>query len=179
MWMVRRQYRAALVWQVALAAYMQLISWIPLGRWNYQPCCPAGLELLRTGQLSVGDAFATGAFVLPAAVFWMGARWEKPSAMWPAVIGTAVWLGLQLWTWWPPYLFGASDRWSEVYARAFAQSTAVLPRWGDHLPPDAMHLVLQVFLTGSVISGTRAVRRAQHRTRPDTPHTMTVGRDGK
>jgi hypothetical protein len=164
----QRQYRTALAWQIGLAAYMQLISWVPLGRWNYQPCCPTGLELLRRGDLSLGDVAGTAAFLLPVLLFWLGARWESRGAMWLALLATAVWLGLQLWTWWPPYLFGASDRWSEVYARAFAQATPILPRWGRHLPPDAMHFVLQLLLAGCVASGIMAITRQSRRTRPDT-----------
>ena len=157
------QYRTALLWQIGLAAYMQLISWFPLGRWNYQPCCPPGLELLRRGTLSPIDAVGAGAFLLPVALFWLGARREWHWAMWLALSVAAVWLGLQLWTWWPPYLFGASDHWSQVYARAFAQSTPILPRWGDHLPPDAMHVVLQVLLAGSVATGAMALLRQSPR----------------
>jgi hypothetical protein len=157
------QYRTALLWQIGLAAYMQLISWVPLGRWNYQPCCPPGLEMLRRGTLALGDIAGAGVFLLPVALFWLGARREWRWAMWLALLVTAVWLGLQLWTWWPPYLFGASDRWSQVYARAFAHSTPILPRWGDHLPPDAMHLVLQVLLAGSVATGAMALLRRSPR----------------
>jgi hypothetical protein len=159
MWHVGRPYRTALAWQIALAAYMQLVSWVPLGQWNYQPCCPTGVELLRRGTLSPSDAAAAAALVLPVALFWLGARREWRWAMSFAIFATTLWLGLQLWTWWPPYLFGASDHWSEVYARAFAHSTPILPRWGNHLPPDAMHLVLQVLLSGAVATGTMAVLR--------------------
>ena len=157
------QYRTALLWQIALAAYMQLISWFPLGRWNYQPCCPPGLEMFRRGSLSPGDVVGTGAFLLPVALFWLGARRGWRWAMWLAVLVAAVWLGLQLWTWWPPYLFGASDRWLHVYARAFAESTPILPRWGNHLPPDAAHFSLQVLLAGTVGSGARALLRQRAR----------------
>lgn len=150
-------YRTALAWQIALAAYMQLISWVPLGRWNYQPCCPTGLELLRRGTLNAADAAGTAAFLLPLVVFWVGARRQWRWAMWLSVAALTIWLGLQLWTWWPPYLFGASDRWARVYARAFAESTPILPRWGNHLPPDALHFVLQVLLSGCVVSGTMAL----------------------
>ncbi len=154
-----RQYRTALAWQIAVAAYMQLVTWVPLGRWNYQPCCPTGIELLGRGLLSAGDAIGALAFVLPAVLFVLGARLQWRTAMWLALVGNAVWLGLQLWSWWPPYLFGASDRWVGVYQRAFAQSTPILPRWGKHLPPDAMHFVLQVLLAGSVFTGTRSLVR--------------------
>lgn len=154
-----RQARHALAWQIGLAAYMQLICWVPLGRWNYQPCCPTGIEQLRRGTLSPGDAIETVAFVLPLVLFWVGSRRDWRWATWLAVLMTTVWLGLQLWSWWPPYLFGASDQWARVYERAFAHSTPILPRWGDHLPPDAMHFVLQVLLVGCVITGAAILRR--------------------
>jgi hypothetical protein len=154
-----RPYRIALAWQIALAVYMQLISWVPLGRWNYQPCCAPGLEQLRRGTLSVGDGFSALIFLLPMAVFWLGARRNLRWAMSLSVLALGVWLTLQIWTWWPPFLFGASEHWSAVYARAFAESTPIFPRWGNHLPPDAAHFVLQVLLAGSVASGTLALRR--------------------
>ena len=142
---------------------MQLVSWFPLGRWNYQPCCPPGLAALRRGVLTAGDVVGIGAFLLPVALFWLGARLEWRWAMWLAVLATTVWLGLQLSTWWPPYLFGASEHWSQVYARAFAESTPILPRWGNHLPPDAMHFSLQVLLAGTVVTGVRALLRQRVR----------------
>src|SRR5512144_2225793 len=94
-----RRYRAALVWQIALAAYMQLVSWVPLGRWNYQPCCPTGLELLGRGTLSTADVVGAFAFLLPAVVFLSGVVLEWRSAMGVAVLAIAVWLSLQLWSW--------------------------------------------------------------------------------
>ena len=157
--MPRLSHRFALAWLLILAGYMLLMSWVPFGHWNYQPCCPVGLQLLRRGDLSLLDALGTLMFVMPAAVFWLGARRAWPLAMWISVAGVGVWLVLQLVTWWPPYLFGASEQWSRVYARAFAQSTRILPRWNNHLPPDGMHLVLQVILCGSVVSGASAALR--------------------
>lgn len=151
------QYRVALGWQIALALYMQVISWIPLGRWNYQPCCPTGFELLRRGDLAASDAAGAAAFVLPAAFFWVGARRGWRWAMGLSLLATAIWLVLQLVSWWPPYLFGASERWSVTYERAFAQATQVLPRWGRHLPPDAAHLVLQILLIGAVGASAKAL----------------------
>ena len=141
---------------------MQLILWVPLGRWNYQPCCPPGLKSLRQGTLEAGDAVGAAAFVLPFVMFWIGARREWRPMMWLAVVATMIWLGLQLVTWWPPYLFGASERWAQTYERAFSQSTPILPRWGNHLPPDAAHFVLQVLLSGAVISGVAALVRRKH-----------------
>jgi len=179
MGVLKPEYRTALGWQIALALYMQLISWVPLGRWNYQPCCAPGLEQLRRGTLSASDGLMMVAFLLPVAVFWLGARRDWRWAMVLSLLPIGVWLGLQIWTWWPPYLFGASEHWSRVYARAFAESTPILPRWDNHLPPDAAHFVLQVLLAGSMATGTRAVLR-QLRGRSNKPPQPTgcVGAPG-
>jgi hypothetical protein len=83
-----------------------------------------------------------------------------------AIVATAVWLLVQLISWWPPYIFGASDSWARVYQRAFAESTRVLPKWDNHLPPDALHVALQVLLTGAVVSGLRTLRTPASSRRP-------------
>ena len=55
------RHRATLVWQLVLAVSMQLISWVPLGRWNYQPCCPPALQVLLIGTVVSGTrAIAAG-----------------------------------------------------------------------------------------------------------------------
>jgi hypothetical protein len=155
------QHAWALVWQVTLAAYMQLISWIPLGRWNYQPCCPAGWTQLERGTLTLADALEVLAFVLPLVIFWYAQRRHWRWAIGIALSGYAVWLTLQVASWWVPYVFGASANWAAVYDRAFAQSMQILPRWGPHLPPDAMHLVLQILLVAVLWTGIPTLRRSR------------------
>ena len=92
------------------------------------------------------------AFVAPFVVFWFayskGWRW----LMWAGTFGYAIWLALQVKTWWVAYAFGASDSWARVYERVFSHSTQLLPSFGRHLPPDGLHLVLQVLLTAVVVS---------------------------
>jgi len=91
------------------------------------------------------------AFLAPFLIFWfaysMGLRW----LMWVCTLGYAIWLALQVKTWWVAYAFGASDSWMRVYRRVFSHSTQLLPSFGRHLPPDGMHLVLQVLLTAAVV----------------------------
>ena len=71
--------------------------------------------------------------------------------MWSCTLGYAIWLALQVKTWWVAYALGASDSWELVYRRVFSQSTQLLPSFGRHLPPDGMHLVLQILLTAVVV----------------------------
>lgn len=143
--------RASLVAQVSLALYFQVIQWLPLGRWNYQPgFTPLGVQAIQ-GRATAQDLLLMAAFVVPVAVFWFsfskGMRW----LMWICTLGYAIWLALQVKTWWVAYAVGASDSWVQVYRRVFSQSTQVLPSFGRHLPPDGMHLVLQVLLTAVVV----------------------------
>ena len=98
--------------------------------------------------------------------------------MWLAALATSAWLGLQIFSWWPPYLFGATDQWAQVYARAFAQATPILPRWGNHLPPDAMHLVLQLLLVGSVAAATIDLLHHRRRLRSNTAFHPPAAEDG-
>jgi hypothetical protein len=84
--------------------------------------------------------------------------------MWLGVAGYAGWLYLQIQTWWVPYLFGASDHWQEVYHQVFAYSTKILPSFGNHLAPDAMHLTIQLLLLvilTSLIVGLVQIRRSK------------------
>lgn len=84
--------------------------------------------------------------------------------MWVGAVGYTAWFYLQLQTWWVPYLFGASEHWQEIYHRVFAHSTKILPSFGNHLAPDAMHLVIQLLLLviiTSLIVGLVQTRRSK------------------
>ena len=155
--------RLALWSQFLLALYFEVISWIPLGRWNYQPCCAAAFDLLSQGKLEVLEVFYLLAFVLPVLSFWYGVRRGNKWLMLAAVISYSAWLMLQINSWWVPYVTGASESWKEVYRREFSASPQVLPSWGDHLPPDGMHLTLQILLIVVVCSGFVALNRAWKR----------------
>ena len=143
--------RASLVSQGVLAGYFQVIQWLPLGRWNYQPgFTPLGVEAIQ-GRATVRDALLMAAFMVPFIAFWFaysrGWRW----LMWVCTFGYAIWLTLQIKTWWVAYVFGASESWMQVYQRVFSHSTQLLPSFGRHLPPDALHLVLELLLMAVVI----------------------------
>ena len=155
--------KASLISQALLALYFQAISWLPLGRWNYQPGhTPLGVEAIH-GRASGQDVLLAAAFVAPFMVFWLafsrGWRW----IMWVVTLGYGVWLALQIKTWWVAYLFGASDSWARVYQRVFSESTQLLPSSGRHLPPDGMHLVIQLLLTAAVASAVVGLSKTSPR----------------
>jgi hypothetical protein len=143
--------RASLVAQAILALYFQVIQWLPLGRWNLQPGFTPLAVQVRNGSATGQDVALMIAVAAPVVIFWIafskGWRW----LMWACTLGSATWLALQIKTWWVAYAFRASDSWVRVYRRVFSQSTQLLPAFGRHLPPDGMHLVLQVLLTAAVV----------------------------
>ena len=99
----------------------------------------------------------------PFAVFWFaysrGLRW----LMWISASGYAVWLALQVKTWWVAYAFGASDSWMAVYRRVFSHSTQLLPSIWPSLPPDGLHLVLHVLLMATVVSAVIGLVKTSRR----------------
>jgi hypothetical protein len=141
--------RISLVTQLLLAVYFQMINWFSLGSWNYQP---GFVPLLSADKIEWGNIGSTGLFLLPVLLFslayWRQWKW----LMWIGTIGYGVWLYFQIQTWWVPYLFGASRHWEDIYNRVFAHSTKILPSFGHHLAPDAMHLTIQLFLIVIVIA---------------------------
>lgn len=71
--------RASLLSQGLLALYFQLIQWLPLGSWNYQPGFrPLGVEAIQGRATASAILFVT-AFMAPFVVFWFaysrGLRW--------------------------------------------------------------------------------------------------------
>jgi hypothetical protein len=161
--------RVALAAQIGLAIYFQAMEWLPLGRWNYQP----GFEPLATqavrGHLDLADVALVSAFALPLAIFYLAYRKKVIWLQWIALVGYAVWLVLQIQTWWVAYIFGASDRWASVYHRVFSQSTKILPSFGRHLAPDGMHFVLQLLLVA--VTGSLLLALLSRRSRGDEPHS--------
>jgi hypothetical protein len=144
--------RVSLLFQAMLALYFQLIQWLPLGSWNYQSgFSPLGVEAMQ-GRAAASDILLVTAFMTPFVVFWFAYSRNLRWLMWSAALGYAIWLALQVKTWWVAYAFGASDSWMAVYRRVFSHSTQLLPSFGRHLPPDGMHLLLHVLLMAIVVS---------------------------
>lgn len=160
-----RYLHISLVTQFLLALYFQLINWFSLGSWNYQPGAVPLSNAVLLGKVEWGDIGIVSAFLLPFLLFSF-AYWRRWTwVMWMGVAGYGVWFYLQIQTWWIPYLFGASDHWKATYYRVFAHSTQILPSFGNHLAPDAMHFIIQLLLVAIVASsivGLIQMHRVRH-----------------
>jgi hypothetical protein len=137
--------RVAFASQACLLVYLQLIEWTDLYPWND----------IRRGNGQEALDVAIGVCMLG----FLAATWRR---WWPgmllATLGYAAWLSLQLTTFWMPYALGASPQWQRIHAAHFSQTTQWLPRWDDHLPPDASHFVLQLLLVVALLATAIATR---------------------
>lgn len=145
--------RAAALAQLTLLGYWMLIMCVPLGGWNRQPGYQALLESAWKGELDAGGLIFTLVFALPGVLFLVAWRKKMWLLMWLVLIFDAVWFGLQIWSWWVPYIFGASAQWQRTYERVFSHTLNFLPSSGNHLAPDAMHTFLDVFLLLAIGTG--------------------------
>jgi hypothetical protein len=130
-------HRRAALAVLTLGVYLQAVEWIDLHPWND----------VRTGNgQEMLDLLLAPLTVAAVAWLWTSRRWAA------VVLSAAllVWAGLQVTSWWSPYVWGASPDWRAVYDRWFAHTVQWLPNDGVHLPPDANHLVLQVLIVAAL-----------------------------
>ena len=149
-------YRAAITGQVVLLAYFELCILIPLGRWNDQP----GMSLLSSGNIIMGAAIGGAQLLL-----LIGTVWRVKPLLWLGLLGDTVWLLLHIYSLWVPYVRGASPQYAEMYGRVWGRTTKLLPNFGNHLAPDAMHTFIDVFAV-AVIATLVPYLRALYIERP-------------
>src|SRR5687768_10191757 len=98
--------KASLFSQAILALYFQVMQWLPLGRWNYQPgFTPFGVQVMH-GDASGQDFLLLVAFVMPFLAFWVAYSNDLRWLMWLGGVGYGLWLALQIKTWWIAYAYG-------------------------------------------------------------------------
>lgn len=138
--------RAAFVLQLLLVVYLQAIEWIDLFPWN---------DVRRGNGQETLDIALGG--VMVAALAATHLRWRP--GVWLAALVYAVWLALQIMTFWIPYAWGASERWARIHEANFAHTIQWLPTRGNHLPPDASHFTLQLLLLITLVVTSMAACR--------------------
>ena len=133
---MRRSTFAAVGFQVLAASYLQLVEWVDLFPWN---------------DLSKGNAQEKLDIVILACqalvAFWYVR--ERIGLMMVGWLAYAVWLYLQIDSWWRPYLFGGRTVGPNWY---FAKTYKFLPQIGERPTPDADHVVLQLLLVAVLVS---------------------------
>ena len=138
--------RASVVSQAILLAYLEIIEWVNLYPWN---------DIRRGNGQEVLDIIL--GVVMLACIAATARRFR--TGMIVASVVYLAWLGLQITTFWIPYMNGASPRWQRIHAANFAQTVQWLPISGTHLPPDASHFVLQLLLVVALATTVVAAAR--------------------
>jgi len=136
--------KLAVACQLAATGYLQLVEWVELFPWN---------DLSRGNMQERLDVVLLAGQLLVA--FWYLRAW-----LWPMVVGWlayAAWLGLQIDSWWRPYLFAGRTVGPNWY---FAHTLKFLPQIDERPTPDANHIVLQLLLVAVLVTGALAIRRA-------------------
>jgi hypothetical protein len=142
---------------IILTTYLLLMDCIPLGNWNYQQ----GQYLLPAvfaGQgIEPGDIFLLIFVTIPAILFWIAYKRRNVWFGISALIFDLIWLVMQIQSWWLPYIFGTNKTWQLEYVKG--RTTKILPSFGHHIAPDAMHFFIQVLLVSALITGIYGVYR--------------------
>jgi len=138
---------SAVVFQVLLALYLQIVEWVPLGRWNN----------IRNGNgQEVLDVLIGATQIVIGFVYFKGWRW-------PMLGGFLVYLGwayLQVTSWWIPYFRGGSPQMMRFYQHWFGATYKFLPPIGNHPIPDAEHTILSALILLVLISSAGVLREA-------------------
>ena len=145
--------RWSLLSQGMLFGYYQLIEWVDLFPWN---------DIRRGNGQATLDLVVAGIMLGLILVTSRRVWW----AMGIAAALYGLWLYLQIQSWWLPYLQGASPGWKRVYGRFFGETVKFLPTVGDHLAPDACHIVLQLLIVGALVTTGLAVLSGLRRSLP-------------
>ena len=137
-------YKAAITAQLVLLVYFELCVLIPLGRWNAQP---GNNTPFSPGNMVLGGAIGAAQLLL-----LIGTVWRVKPLLWLGLVGDSVWLILHVQSLWMPYIVGASPQYAAMYARVFGRTTKLLPNFGSHLAPDAMHIFIDVFVVAVIVT---------------------------
>jgi hypothetical protein len=121
---------------VLLFLYYNIDRWTPLGNWNGQHYWP-----VQNDQVSL-DIFV--GVVLLAAIISFRANFRSGMILGTALLG--LWVYFHLQSWWVPYFRGVTSPRAIAFHAQFLAHTQVLPKFGNHFPPDAEHTFIDLFV---------------------------------
>ena len=148
---------------IALAGYLWLTAWVPLGNWNYQSTPTLGEALFAGKGIEPGDIGLLLFVALPAVLYWIAYRKRNCWFGLAALLLDLFWLFMQIQSWWVPYISGTNEQWQLEYAKG--PTTKVLPSFGRHVAPDGMHLVISLLLIMALLTGVPPVYRLMFKRR--------------
>jgi hypothetical protein len=140
----------------ALFTYYAIDRWLPLGAWNGQRGFPvdndqALLDVITLAVLAVG---------------LISVRAGNRPGMVIVTAGLGLWTYFHLSLWWWHYLVGV-DPADRAFHDQFLAHTQILPRVGDHLPPDGEHAVIDfLLLPATVLTLYATIERLRRRPAP-------------
>jgi hypothetical protein len=156
--------KLAVALQLLLFVYHQITTLFDLYPFN-------GARFSRLKERLAEAAFNGALMIWAPIVYIFGWRGVMPyAAMYYFVLFVCV-----IATWFVPYFFGGSEKWTEIYSRVQGRTLLLLPPRGDHPNPNIEHLVLMVLtlITGLVTLG--AYRRLPNATLNGWPIMLAVG----
>jgi hypothetical protein len=136
--------RAAIGAQGVMLGYFILTNHVPLYPWNN----------LMEPQL-VSTLTGVIPFSIYILAFALNIRWLT----FVGVVHSFIWLALQLWQWWLPYLFGPTAlhrEFSWYFENGYTETIRFLPSLGARPIPDAQHVVLELLSIVVVVTMTTA-----------------------
>jgi hypothetical protein len=155
-----RARRHSLIALAVLFAYYAIDRWLPLGAWNNAYGFPVD------NDQAILDVIVLA--VLAGTYAGVRAGWWPVMAIGVLLLG--VWCYFHWTTWWAPYAFGVDTPGEIRWHEQFEAGLQLLPRAGDHIPPDAEHIGIDVCLVPATVLTLRALvtRLRQPRDRPST-----------
>jgi len=121
----------AITFQLVLLLYHQLTTGIDLYPFN-------GVRSTKLAERRTEQAVNGVLMGLPV----IGFVFRIDGLIYYAVAYYFILLAVEVATWWMPYLFGASDRWLEVYLRVHSSTLGILPGRDQRTAPNLEHLIL-------------------------------------
>jgi hypothetical protein len=121
---------------ILLFLYYSVDRWTPLGNWNGEHYWPVHNDQFSL-DLIVG-------LVLLVAIFSFRANFRAGMILGTALLG--LWTYFHLQAWWVPYFRGVNSPRAVAFHMQFLAHTQVLPRFGNHFPPDGEHTLIDFFL---------------------------------
>jgi len=140
----------AITFQLVLLLYHQLTTGIDLYPFN-------GVRSTKLAERRTEQAVNGVLMGLPV----IGFVFRIDGLIYYAVAYYFILLAVEVATWWMPYLFGASDRWLEVYLRVHSSTLGILPGRDQRTAPNLEHLILMA-LTATTACFTLARFRILH-----------------